>query len=148
MNTSFIKFLIGGLLSTLVLSSCTTEQPSTTLTAEDYIGNYRVSEECGSQTDTYTLVIARGNAPSQVRIINLYNTGAEGSATVNARGDLSLSTIEVVTTSSPNCQFVTERGRGQLDGDELTLSFTIVKGRYSFISCEDPQLSCVITGYR
>lgn len=137
---------LAGIFFLLSFSACSNDSASVD-PAERYLGNYRVREECGRFTDEYTLIISRsGNG--NLKITNLYNTGAVGYGYIDAYGDLKLHNIRVETSNPWNCEYYAQKGEGQLSGDELTITFVYGLGGLAFSACEDISFRCIVTGYR
>ncbi|MEM7375328.1 MAG: hypothetical protein AAF587_42425 [Bacteroidota bacterium] len=137
---------LSGIMFLLSFSACSNEAP-TVDPSERYLGNFRVREECGQYIDEYTLVISRtGN--NNLKITNLYNTGAVGFGYVDTYGDLKLHDIRVETSNPWNCEYYAKKGEGQLSGNELTITFLYGLGGLAFSACDDISFRCIVTGYR
>lgn len=88
-----------------------------TLVRAKYLGNFNVSESCGSSTDTYAVTIAAGATDASVTISNLYDAGLVVTGTVNADGG--------VTIASQAFGTATISGSMTKTGGVITINFTI-----------------------
>ena len=110
-------FILGIVLAT---ASCKKDE---TPDRDKFLGAYTVVETCGSGNDSYDItIIESGTAENAVIIVNLYDFGAQISATVSGNN---------ITIPSSTTGGITYSGNGTISGNTLTVTFTVSDGSAS-----------------
>lgn len=118
MTKRLIQLSIFTLVSSiLLLSSCKKDDE---LDRVKFIGTYGAVETCDSGNDSYDIVItASSTGDDKIIISNLY--AFPGTLTASVSGDN-------ITIASQAVQNITYSGSGSLNGNTLTISFTVTDG--------------------
>jgi len=108
------------LLLTITLISFSGCQDDEEITRADFIGRYQISEVCNGVSDDYILMIAAApDSEDGVILTNLWNWAEDMTGIVSG---------EVITIPSQIADDVTFSGNGDLSGNTLTLTFTVIDG--------------------
>ena len=140
------KFYFLSFIALLVFGSCQKEKTDPfDETVESYVGTYLVNENCDGYTDAYSIQISRANSSSGLKIRNLYNTGAEITASVGINdGQLNIYGGRTVLQENNDYKATLQDGFGGIDGDRLTISFQVKILDKEF--GESATFSCTVVG--
>jgi len=113
------KLLILLFAGALFVSGCSEDEPD----RDKFLGAYSVVETCGSGNDSYEIaIISSGTDESAVIVQNLYNAGAQISASVSGNN---------ISIPNQTTGGITYTGSGTISGNILTLNFTVSAGTNS-----------------
>lgn len=90
-----------------------------TLSRDKFIGTYTGNETCTVGSDEYSIIIATNSDQLKITLTNIYNQSFTGTGTMTGPNTFALSGSQTGTTYT---------GTGTLNGNTLTLAYTITNG--------------------
>lgn len=90
-----------------------------TLSRDKFIGTYTGNETCTVGSDEYSITIATNSDQLKITLTNIYGQGFTGTGTITGPNTFALSGSQTGTTYT---------GTGTLNGNTLTLAYTITNG--------------------